>query len=178
MTTLDLLMIFPETKDIIPEKIKEWEEVKRIELSKIKLSLLEINSINDEFSRWFWREAYKLFLPKRYLEAITQLMRLRRLQFLTESKPGAKHFAANEQRIELAKQISILSLYPFERLRRTGTRHIALCPFHKEKTPSFTIYPNNSFYCFGCHKGGDAIYFVMSLRECSFLEAIKHILGG
>tara|TARA_Y100000593_G_C4200374_1_gene281542 strand:+ start:186 stop:719 length:534 start_codon:yes stop_codon:yes gene_type:complete len=34
---------------------------------------------------------------------------------------------------------------------------IGICPFHNEKTPSFTIYPENNFYCFGCHKGGDSI---------------------
>ena len=46
-------------------------------------------------------------------------------------------------------------------LRRRGKNLVGLCPFHNEKTPSFCIYPeNNSFFCFGCNKGGDVISFV------------------
>ncbi len=47
-------------------------------------------------------------------------------------------------------------------LNHRGRLYTALCPFHNEKTPSFTIFPEtSSFYCFGCHEGGDFIPFVM-----------------
>ena len=50
----------------------------------------------------------------------------------------------------------------FVELRKRGINYIGLCPFHNEKTPSFTVYPENgSYYCFGCGQGGDVITFVM-----------------
>ena len=49
-----------------------------------------------------------------------------------------------------------------------------LCPFHSEKTPSFTVDPDKSvFYCFGCHKGGSLFTFVMEMEKLSFVEAVK-----
>ena len=52
----------------------------------------------------------------------------------------------------------------------------ALCPFHSERTPSCRVY-NDSFYCFGCHAGGDAFTFVEKMERCGFREAFR-MLGG
>ncbi len=57
-----------------------------------------------------------------------------------------------------------------------GKNLVGLCPFHNEKTPSFCIYPeNNSFYCFGCNKGGDVISFIMGVENLDFAEAVKFL---
>lgn len=62
----------------------------------------------------------------------------------------------------------------YVRLRRAGRNLVGLCPFHSEKTPSFNVYPgNNSYYCFGCHKGGGVINFVMDAERLDFLDAVK-----
>ncbi|NLM97219.1 MAG: DNA primase, partial [Halanaerobiaceae bacterium] len=59
-------------------------------------------------------------------------------------------------------------------LKRTGNNYTALCPFHQEKTPSFTVNPDKQFYyCFGCGSGGDLISFVMEIENISFREALK-----
>lgn len=61
-------------------------------------------------------------------------------------------------------------------LRRRGKNLVGLCPFHNEKTPSFCVYPeNNSFYCFGCNKGGDVITFIMGVENLDFSEAVKFL---
>ena len=61
-------------------------------------------------------------------------------------------------------------------LKRRGRNCIGLCPFHNEKTPSFTLYPENgSFYCFGCGTGGDVIRFVMLAENLDYLEAVRHL---
>ncbi len=61
-------------------------------------------------------------------------------------------------------------------LRRRGRTLVGLCPFHGEKTPSFTVYPeNNSFYCFGCHVGGDAITFVRRIENLDYVDAVKFL---
>ncbi len=64
------------------------------------------------------------------------------------------------------------------RLRRAGREHIGLCPFHKEKTPSFTVNDDKAFYhCFGCGAHGDVIRFVMETEGASFPEAIERLAG-
>lgn len=51
------------------------------------------------------------------------------------------------------------------------------CPFHEDKTASLKLYKdNNSYYCFGCNKGGDVIDFVMSLQKISFIQAVKQLI--
>ena len=59
-------------------------------------------------------------------------------------------------------------------LKRRGKTLVGLCPFHNEKTPSFTVYPdNNSYYCFGCGAGGSVIEFVRNIEHLDFYEAVK-----
>jgi DNA primase len=59
-------------------------------------------------------------------------------------------------------------------LEKKGGRLWGLCPFHSEKTPSFTVDPDKSvFYCFGCHKGGSLFTFVMEMEKLSFVEAVR-----
>lgn len=64
----------------------------------------------------------------------------------------------------------------FVNLKRRGVNLIGLCPFHDEKTPSFTVSPAKNIYkCFGCGKGGDAVRFVMDHEGFSYPEALKYV---
>ncbi|MBQ7788207.1 MAG: DNA primase [Clostridia bacterium] len=59
-------------------------------------------------------------------------------------------------------------------LKRAGSNFNGSCPFHSEKTPSFTVFPaTQSFYCFGCGAGGDAITFVMRMENLDYVSAIR-----
>jgi len=61
-------------------------------------------------------------------------------------------------------------------LKRAGVNFVALCPFHKEKTPSFNVNPHRQiFYCFGCHKGGDVFAFVKDFENVDFPEAVRRL---
>ena len=61
-------------------------------------------------------------------------------------------------------------------LKRRGKNLVGLCPFHNEKTPSFTVYPESrSFYCFGCGAGGDVISFVRRMDNLDYIEAVKSV---
>lgn len=68
--------------------------------------------------------------------------------------------------------VSVISEYlP---LKEKSRRFWGCCPFHNEKTPSFSVEPEKQFYyCFGCHAGGDVIHFVMEQEKLSFIEAVK-----
>ena len=64
------------------------------------------------------------------------------------------------------------------RLKKRGRDHLGLCPFHKEKTPSFTVNEDKGFYhCFGCGAHGDAIDFVMRSENLTFPEAVEQLAG-
>jgi DNA primase len=82
----------------------------------------------------------------------------------------------NEQFIDEVKSnnniVDVISDYVT--LRRTGTSYKGLCPFHKEKTPSFSVSSDKQiFHCFGCGIGGDVVKFVMNIENISFKEAVE-----
>lgn len=61
-------------------------------------------------------------------------------------------------------------------LKRAGANFVALCPFHREKSPSFNVNPSRQiFHCFGCHKGGDVFTFVKEYENLSFIEAVRRL---
>jgi len=61
-------------------------------------------------------------------------------------------------------------------LKNAGKNYVGLCPFHSEKTPSFTVNPEKQiFYCFGCGEGGNVISFIMKIGNMSFPESIRHL---
>ncbi|MEG1931873.1 MAG: DNA primase, partial [Pygmaiobacter sp.] len=78
---------------------------------------------------------------------------------------------------ELHQRSDIVELVGgFVQLRHRGRTYTGLCPFHSEKSPSFVVYPENqSFYCFGCGAGGDAITFVKRINNVDYIEAVKFL---
>lgn len=78
---------------------------------------------------------------------------------------------------ELRQRIDIEELIaPYVNLSKRGRLKKGLCPFHNEKTPSFFVYPESqSFYCFGCGAGGDAITFVRRIENLDYVEAVKFL---
>ena len=178
-TETELIKIFPEANEIIMRKINDWTRVKGKVFCKEILPIIQkIDAIQDGFTRWFWKEAYKqCFLPGRYKRAIDSLERLKRLKLIATKPEYASKTRDRERNKLIAKQFPIRSLYPFKKIKKVGDRYQALCPFHTEKTPSFVIYPNNCFHCFGCQAHGDAIAFIRLLKGCSFNEAVNSLAG-
>ena len=70
--------------------------------------------------------------------------------------------------------VTIVSRYVS--LKRSGSNYMGLCPFHNEKTPSFTVSDTKQlFHCFGCGEGGDVISFIMKIENLTFPEAIEYL---
>lgn len=64
----------------------------------------------------------------------------------------------------------------YVQLKRAGSSLKCLCPFHSERTPSCTVYPDtDSFYCFGCGAGGDVVTFIMKIENLDYYEAVKYL---
>jgi hypothetical protein len=172
----ELLEIFPEAKEIIPEKISEWEE-KRADFSDIakeKLILIK-HWISDGFSRWFWREWVKVNEGEELLKIDIHIVRLKRFLLIAEGKiPKGR---LTEEEIQRALDVPIETLLN-QPLRKAGKALVGLCPLHNEKHPSFYIYQEtNSCWCYGCNRGGDVINLVRLLHGHSFKEAVKYLIG-
>ena len=81
--------------------------------------------------------------------------------------------AINEinNRIEITEVIG-----RYLQLRRVGSKYVGLCPFHNEKTPSFSVDPDRRFwYCFGCKQGGNIFQFLMKMEGMGFPEAVRKL---
>ena len=75
---------------------------------------------------------------------------------------------------EVRRRTDIVELIgSYVTLKRAGSNYNGLCPFHSEKTPSFTVFPDSeSFYCFGCGAGGDCVTFVMKNDNLDYPSAV------
>ncbi len=81
-----------------------------------------------------------------------------------------------EQVRDAADIVEVISGYVT--LNKRGQNFWGCCPFHGEKTPSFSVNPGrNMFYCFGCHEGGDIFKFIMKMENCGFVDALKLLAG-
>jgi DNA primase len=81
----------------------------------------------------------------------------------------------SDQKLQKAKQFPIKGLFSGN-LKKTGKVYMGVCPFHKEDTPSFAIYPEtNTYHCFGCGESGDVISFYMKLNNVDFTKALEEL---
>jgi len=78
---------------------------------------------------------------------------------------------------EIRERTDIVALISeYVTLKKAGRNYLGLCPFHQEKTPSFTVSPDKQmFYCFGCGEGGNGIDFLMKVNRMTFPEAARHL---
>ena len=78
---------------------------------------------------------------------------------------------------ELKSRLDVVQVVSsYVNLKRAGRLHKGLCPFHSEKTPSFTVYEDSqSFYCFGCGAGGDIVTFIRKIENLDYIDALKFL---
>lgn len=173
-TDRQLLDIFPEVKQDLPDIINELETEDRYLKFKINYELINFTSqyktLGDQIIA---REGLKMGLGQDLLANRRQLSRLRRLENLANGKIVKGRIT--DQNIQAAREVPIETLYD-GKLRKTGKTLCGLCPFHSEKHASFYIYPaTNSYYCFGCQSSGNAITFVKNLHGLDFKSAVKFL---
>lgn len=176
----ELLEIFPEAKEIIIKKITELENEKRLQKNIINNKLLFIKKItNNDFAFWFLKKWIECSDGKKLKEINRNLIRLKNQTWINSSRfTNASHLSQNH--IDSALNIPLKDMAEkYISLKKTGKLYIGLCPFHNEKTPSFYIYPNtNSFFCYGCQKGGNIIIFIELIEGCSFKKAVNLLLNN
>lgn len=125
-----------------------------------------IESDYNDNTKMFLLKIWAFYIPKQITDNIKRLGLLKRMM-------------QNKNSIILAedvKHIPIETLHDFAKIKRSRKGFSAICPIHKEDTPSFHVFTeNNSFYCFGCNANGDVIDFIQRLHGLNFKQAINFL---
>lgn len=134
----------------------------------------------DDFTCKFYQQVLLKFNPLYQTMCLFEnnnlILKFAQRKKTVNETPQTKN-PVNDQTIAKAKDAPILSMYSFEKLRLTGNKHMAVCPFHGDNGPSFFIYDNNTYHCFGCQANGTSIDFYMKLNNCDFKDAVKALAG-
>lgn len=118
----------------------------------------------DDFGYWNW-----------YRDTINEAITIKQ-QNQPKPKPIAGHIDVESIKAH-ADIIAIIESYGLK-LKKAGHNFKVCCPFHTEKTPSFTVYPEeNRFHCYGCQADGDVFEFVMKIDNCDFKTAAAKVGG-
>ena len=169
----DLVKIFEIDGPFVLERLEFWKQ-RREELSKEICKRLEMikNKAKDEFSKFFFREYLKIEYAQEIVEVRKQTMRLENLLSVLRNKRLMN--SITDDQIYAAKSFPIENLFD-QPLRKSGQALKGLCPFHEEKTPSFFVFGNNRYKCFGCGESGDVINFIQRKEKISFIEAVRYL---
>lgn len=92
------------------------------------------------------------------------------------SNPAKPRSGVTDDQIERAREVSMEELID-GRIFKAGNKRTTHCPFHQERTPSFFIFQDNRFKCFGCGESGDSIAFVMKRDGATFIQAVKELIA-
>lgn len=180
-TDLQWLEILPEGKTILKlklqEDISELEEAQKEIQLKVREWRNRKNSDSDPLGAMLVLEKLdqdKLEIEKQVKRCWWLLQSVKRFRDGEVLLNAAGITTAD---IEQAKLVPIENFY-IGKLRKFGTRAVGNCEFHNEKGPSFTIYlKQNTYYCYGCGKGGDVISYIMLKEELTFLNAVKKLIN-
>lgn len=136
--------------------------------------LCKLEEIDDEFLRLAREEEAK------HREWLQDLSKTDWIVVFPEAKRLVKRLSKSGRRfkeqLEVARDVDIEEVIgEYVELRRGGMyRLVGLCPFHEEKTPSFTVYTNDGhYYCFGCQEHGDVIRFISKIENLTFKQAVR-----
>ena len=124
---------------------------------------------DDETVDWLFQELWKLQLHT-LIKPIQHVHK--RIVSRQQHVLNPKRVAVTDEMIQRAREHPIEELFD-GRLFGKNKNKIGLCPFHQERTPSFTIFPANNFHCFGCGEHGSSIDFIMKTQNKTFLEAVR-----
>lgn len=167
---------FEQLLTIFPDCIKDVRRNLRLTYKVVMPIIRQIANVRNNRS---YDQMTKIFIEQRLRLKLENLEEYHQWRWLTKFNEYIKRrgSALNKLPIEEAKSVPILSLYDFQNVKKTYSRTMCSCPFHQDNSPSFCIYPTNTFYCFSCNKGGDCITFMRELHNISFVEAVKHIVN-
>lgn len=172
----DVVFYADGLKECIPEKLKDALEAqeKLEELRKMRIKMI-LDFIPGEHQWFFLLLEVHLFAEYFLIGAwIRYWLNIWGKINVNYKPPILPSSRVSDFDIQKAREHLIQNLYSGQ-LRKSGKRFFGLCPFHKENHPSFYIFENNRFFCFGCNTGGDSIAFLMKFENIRFIEAVRRL---
>lgn len=180
----ELMQIFPEAISAARRGLKEQLKVYKIKLRKV--GDYEQEYYDNVITQYPWQEREALQeqsnkdfeeVRKKWTSKIKTIMfNLSHLDELGGKVKPKQMGGATEEEIARAKEVSITNFYS-DKLQIHGKLATGRCPFHNEKTGSFTIYlDQNTWWCYGCQAGGSVVDFLMKQNNADFLTTIKQLL--
>lgn len=152
-------MDIPDYKAIFKKEAREYYRTKQVEYKEdLQKAINNRNTCKSE-DRWWWEDEIERLKYK--LKQVTWQLR---------DTSGKRKSSLLPK--EKAKNVPLTSLL---QIKKSGTRYVASCPLHTDKTPSLTIFPNNTWFCFSCREGGDTIKFIELVKGMSFIEAVNYL---
>ena len=169
------LAIFPGAKELLPKILEEREADASAlrELVKRRIAGARGAGPIEEY-----RTRLSLLIDEGadYAKVQEDIARLKRqIAYASGAKQKTVGGRLTEEGIDNARSVPITRVLNVHRDRRSGQQVQTLCPLHPDKTPSFTIYGDNHWHCFGCNAHGDVITLVQRLHGFSFVDAVRHL---
>lgn len=178
----DLTQSYPELIDDFPLYCVELEAEKN-EIEACVGKIIQQGQRLDEVIAAMALEisAYPLIERLIVVESVIYRMRAKyNDHYQSELHIVHRHKGVSEAEVQMARETSILIVGEKVglQLQKAGTRYRCCCPLHEEKTASCTFFSHtNSWYCFGCHIGGDGISLVEEVLGMSFIQAVRFIIS-
>ncbi len=176
LSPIQLLEVFREVIPALPTILAECEESKRSLERQAMQELKRARSKNDPQEHYRTVLSLSVGVGVDIVRAEKQIRSLKNLINLSGAKNREyrKSYIRGERSKQIALETRIETLVGVN-VRSSGKNKTCLCPLHREKTPSFTIFPNNRWWCFGCSEGGDSISLVMRMHKLAFPDALSFL---
>jgi len=166
-----------ETRDKIIEFKKEIdeEETKKMRMEYLEWEIREIFSVIKDLKKD--KKTLEMFLWDDELQKAEKKYKTLYIEYATLKANWIKNDKITDDVIQKCREVPVETLIPSHQMKDVGGgRLMTTCPFHDEQKPSFFVFPDNSWHCFGCSAHGqNAIDIVIKLRDTGFYEAVKYL---
>lgn len=180
-----LLEIYPQAKPLLRKFLKDTirqceDDMAQASLMRAAIARRQADWTCDMDTAWLAHMIIEVLqiepLEEGKLKTLKQaryylsLLVPRSKQDVFDETNAVEQRGVNEGQIAQARSVPIDSFHEFGRNKK------GLCVFHKEKTPSMHLFPDNHAYCFSCSRGGDSIAVYRAIHECGFTEAVRALI--
>ena len=182
-----LVNSFPdELETVMQLLIDSWREADELYAKLQEIWRVVDRTQADSFTKWFYKRKTMFDEAQELIVLQKKIQRLERLKKIYEKKRieeqlSHEYFKTKKDREQFdidklfARQELLADILSYQgvELKKRGKLFRGLCPFHNEKSPSFFVYADNWFHCYGCSKHGNFIDYLIETRKLTFREALE-----